>query len=422
MSLLLVVQAQVSALAQSESLGREGVMSAENTAVLFKQSGLKPDVVFTSLMTPCIESAQIVLAGMGMWSTPVSSSWRLNPRRCGLTVSADHRPIFPSHVSLPTIESACDLEQRVLPFWFDAAAPVLMRGKTVMISGHIDSLEVIARRLAPSVTLAPGVTVLIQVSRVLEGLGVEMLRPAEEKLSERELRKLRRAAGRETAAERAARKERNQRRKLRMHLKSSSSRTLSSAESNTSIMSSHVFSVPEEASCVESEGKVDADLTMNIVEETVKSDGVESTICVESDDNIDVDRIDTLNIVEETVKSNVMETTVDEGNQKSAVESNSCVEAEDKADADQTDALNIVEEPVMPNVMETTVDEGNRKSAVESNSCVEAEDKVHAEETVKPNVMETTVDEGNQKSTVESTSCVEAEDKVDADRIDTLNI
>ncbi|KAH0479053.1 MAG: uncharacterized protein KVP18_002752 [Porospora cf. gigantea A] len=317
------LKAQIDALAHDESLNSEGVISAKNTAVLFKQSGLKPDVVFTSLLTQCIETAQIVLAGMGMWSTPMSSSWRLNPRRRGVaSFAADHHQLFPLHVELPTTETLCDLEQRVLPFWFDAAAPALMRGKTVMLSGHIDSLEVIVRRLAPSVPLAPGAAVFIRVSHILEGLGVEVLRmahlAAEERLSDRELRKLRRAVGQETADERAARKERNQQRKLRMQLKSSSSRALSSAESNTSIhlmsdgpcMSSHVFSVPEEAICVESKNKVDADQNdaMNIVEEregvetTVEKDQkatVESTICAEFEDKVDVDQTDSVNVVEE---------------------------------------------------------------------------------------------------------------------------
>ncbi|KAH0479051.1 MAG: uncharacterized protein KVP18_002752, partial [Porospora cf. gigantea A] len=92
-----------------------------------------------------------------------------------------------------------------------------------------------------------------------------------------------------------------------------------------------------------------------------------------------------MNIVEEREG---VETTVEEGNQKATVESTVCAEFEDKVDVDQTDAIDIVEKRVQSEVIESTVDEGHQKATVESTICAESEDKVDADQTDAMNIVE----------------------------------
>jgi 2,3-bisphosphoglycerate-dependent phosphoglycerate mutase len=150
-----------------------------------KEAGLLPDVVHTSLLLRAIETADLALAELGLSWIPVRRSWRLNERHYGALQglnkaqtaasfgeeqvkvwrrSYDVRPPaiepsddrHPSHDRryaelppelLPGTECLKDVVDRMLPYWYDAIVPDLLRYSCVLVAAHGNSLRALVKHL-----------------------------------------------------------------------------------------------------------------------------------------------------------------------------------------------------------------------------------------------------------------------------------
>ena len=162
--------------------GRE---EARTAGQLLKAGGHAFDIVFTSVLTRAIRTANITLDELEQLWLPVQRSWRLNERHYGALqglnkaeTAAKHGddqvkiwrrayaiappPLTaddPRHPSrdrryhdvppsqLPLTESLKDTVARFLPYWNDAIAPQIRAGQHVLIAAHGNSLRALVKYL-----------------------------------------------------------------------------------------------------------------------------------------------------------------------------------------------------------------------------------------------------------------------------------
>jgi 2,3-bisphosphoglycerate-dependent phosphoglycerate mutase len=167
------------------SLSDRGRAEALRAAELLTQSGLRPDVVHTSVLSRAIETADIALDAAGLCWLPVRRSWRLNERHYGalqgkdkaqtrqqygdeqfmtwrrsydvpppplpdddpLSQASDPRYANLPDELLPRTECLRDVLQRLLPYWYDAIIEDLAVGRTCLIVAHGNSLRALAKHL-----------------------------------------------------------------------------------------------------------------------------------------------------------------------------------------------------------------------------------------------------------------------------------
>ena len=166
-------------------LSAAGAQEAVNGGKLLTQSGLRPGVVHTSVLTRAIQTANIALEEAGLLWLPVRRSWRLNERHYGALQGKDKArtrqefgdeqfmlwrrsydvppPPIPDddqysqagdvrYADLPPDarpRSEClkDVMARMLPYWYDAVVPDLVRAGTVLIVAHGNSLRALVKHL-----------------------------------------------------------------------------------------------------------------------------------------------------------------------------------------------------------------------------------------------------------------------------------
>ena len=166
-------------------LSEAGAQEARSGGKLLAQSGLRPDVVHTSVLTRAIQTADIALEEAGLLWLPVRRSWRLNERHYGALQGkdkartrqefgddqfmlwrrsydvppppiADDDPLSqsgdPRYAGLPPeirprTECLKDVVARMLPYWYDAVVPDLADGRTVLIVAHGNSLRALVKHL-----------------------------------------------------------------------------------------------------------------------------------------------------------------------------------------------------------------------------------------------------------------------------------
>jgi 2,3-bisphosphoglycerate-dependent phosphoglycerate mutase len=166
-------------------LSERGVREAIEAGRLIREAGLRPGVVHESLLLRAIQTTQHALAEMEMSWVPVKRSWRLNERHYGALQglnkqqtadqygeakvklwrrSYDVRPPeldpsdqrHPAHDAryaglppelLPSAESLQDVVERMLPYWYDAIVPDLLRHPCVLVSAHGNSLRALVKHL-----------------------------------------------------------------------------------------------------------------------------------------------------------------------------------------------------------------------------------------------------------------------------------
>jgi 2,3-bisphosphoglycerate-dependent phosphoglycerate mutase len=166
-------------------LSEAGKKEAVAAGVMLKDANFKFDIVFTSVLRRAIRTAWTALMESDNFSMPVINTWRLNERHYGglqglnkADTAAKYgddqvkiwrrsydvpppemSPDDPCHPSndplyrsvpksaLPGAESLKLTVDRVLPFWFDAIAPCIMSGKSVMVAAHGNSLRAICKYL-----------------------------------------------------------------------------------------------------------------------------------------------------------------------------------------------------------------------------------------------------------------------------------
>jgi 2,3-bisphosphoglycerate-dependent phosphoglycerate mutase len=170
---------------QDVPLSEHGDTEAIDSGRLMKEAGLLPEVVHTSLLLRAIETADLALAELGRSWIPVRRSWRLNERHYGALQglnkaqtaarygeeqvkvwrrSYDVRPPaiepsderHPSHDRryaelppelLPGAECLKDVVDRMLPYWYDAIVPDLLRYSCVLVTAHGNSLRALVKHL-----------------------------------------------------------------------------------------------------------------------------------------------------------------------------------------------------------------------------------------------------------------------------------
>ena len=170
---------------QECDLSPRGVDEAERGGRRLAAAGVEIDVVHTSLQNRAIRTANLALGEMDRAWVPVRRHWRLNERHYGdletrnkaetaaihgadqvqlwrrsydvPPPAIDHDdPRHPRHLArygrlpadvLPAGECLRDVVERMLPYWFDAIAPDLTGGATVLVAAHGNSLRALVKHL-----------------------------------------------------------------------------------------------------------------------------------------------------------------------------------------------------------------------------------------------------------------------------------
>jgi 2,3-bisphosphoglycerate-dependent phosphoglycerate mutase len=165
-------------------LSELGTAEATRAGELLAASGLKPDVLYTSVLSRAIQTANIALDVADRLWIPVKRSWRLNERHYGALQGkdkaqtleeygqeqfmtwrrsfdvpppelADDAEFSQSHDEryadidgeLPRTESLKLVIDRLLPYWQSDIVPDLASGKTVLITAHGNSLRALIKHL-----------------------------------------------------------------------------------------------------------------------------------------------------------------------------------------------------------------------------------------------------------------------------------
>ncbi|MDA8046235.1 MAG: 2,3-diphosphoglycerate-dependent phosphoglycerate mutase [Actinomycetota bacterium] len=166
-------------------LSDQGQKEARSAGALLSEAGLVVDRAHTSLLTRAIHTLELALGEMGQSWVPVARSWRLNERHYGGLTGLDKAatrekygdeqfrqfrrsfdvappPMEPGHPYdvrsdpryrhlpvdvMPTTECLADVIARMLPYWYDAIAPDLIEGRTVLVAAHGNSLRALIKHL-----------------------------------------------------------------------------------------------------------------------------------------------------------------------------------------------------------------------------------------------------------------------------------
>jgi 2,3-bisphosphoglycerate-dependent phosphoglycerate mutase len=161
-----------------------GKAEAARGGELLAASGLHPDVLYTSVLTRAIQTANIALEAADRLWIPVKRSWRLNERHYGALQGKDKAQTLeefgndqfmlwrrsfdvppppleddaefsqvddPRYVGIdgevPRTESLKLVIDRLLPYWDSDIVPDLRSGKTVLVTAHGNSLRGLVKHL-----------------------------------------------------------------------------------------------------------------------------------------------------------------------------------------------------------------------------------------------------------------------------------
>ena len=166
-------------------LAAKGAQEASAAGRLLIDSGLRPDIVHTSVLLRAIQTANVTLETAGLSWLPVRRSWRLNERHYGALQGkdkaqtreefgdeqfmiwrrsydvppppiADDDPLsqasdlryatLPPEIR-PRTECLKDVLVRMLPYWYDAIVPDLAAGRIVLVVAHGNSLRALVKHL-----------------------------------------------------------------------------------------------------------------------------------------------------------------------------------------------------------------------------------------------------------------------------------
>jgi len=165
-------------------LSEQGVGEAKRAGELLAASGLKPTVLYTSLLTRAIQTANLALEVADRLWIPVKRSWRLNERHYGalqgkdkaqtlaefgeekfmtwrrsfdvppppLDDDAEYSQAFDERYAdlgadNPRTESLALVIDRMLPYWESDIVPSLKAGETVLVTAHGNSLRALVKHL-----------------------------------------------------------------------------------------------------------------------------------------------------------------------------------------------------------------------------------------------------------------------------------
>lgn len=161
-----------------------GRSEAKRAGALLAESGLKPDILFTSVLKRAINTAHIALDQIDRNWIPTVRSWKLNERHYGALQGLDKAETLDKYgpeqfqtwrrsfdvppppieddnkysqahddryqdlgPALPKTECLKDVLIRMMPYWEEAIAPELRSGKTVLVTAHGNSLRALVKHL-----------------------------------------------------------------------------------------------------------------------------------------------------------------------------------------------------------------------------------------------------------------------------------
>ncbi|MDD7944797.1 phosphoglyceromutase [Microbacterium sp. NE2HP2] len=162
----------------------QGKAEAQRGGELLAEAGLLPDVLYTSVLSRAIQTAQIALDAADRLWIPVKRSWRLNERHYGALQGKDKAQTLaefgneqfmlwrrsfdvppppladddqysqvndPRYADIdgevPRTESLKLVIDRLLPYWESDIATDLRAGKTVLVTAHGNSLRALVKQL-----------------------------------------------------------------------------------------------------------------------------------------------------------------------------------------------------------------------------------------------------------------------------------
>ncbi|MCB2187105.1 MAG: 2,3-diphosphoglycerate-dependent phosphoglycerate mutase [Deltaproteobacteria bacterium] len=166
-------------------LSPRGEAEARRAGELLRQAELGFDLAYTSVLTRAIRTLWLVMEETKLVWAPQVAAWRLNERHYGAlqglnkaetaerhgkeqvavwrrsysTPPPPLEPMDPRHprfdpryagvdpASLPAAESLKDTLERVLPYWQGDIAPMLARGRRIIIAAHGNSLRALIKHL-----------------------------------------------------------------------------------------------------------------------------------------------------------------------------------------------------------------------------------------------------------------------------------
>lgn len=166
-------------------LSEKGLEEAREAGQTLKRDGYSFDIVYTSLLTRAIKTANVVLEELNLMWLPVERSWRLNERHYGalqglnkaetaekfgeaqvkiwrrayatppppLEITDERHPGNDARYArlgssaLPVTECLKDTVARFLPFWEDVIAPAVKGGQRVMVVAHGNSIRALVKFL-----------------------------------------------------------------------------------------------------------------------------------------------------------------------------------------------------------------------------------------------------------------------------------
>jgi 2,3-bisphosphoglycerate-dependent phosphoglycerate mutase len=165
-------------------LSEQGVGEAKNAGALLRNKNVLPDVLYTSLLTRAIQTANLALEEADLLWIPVKRSWRLNERHYGALQGMDKAQTLaqygpeqfqiwrrsfdvppppiendsewsqmddPRYIGIdgnvPATECLKDVIDRMVPYWTSDIVPDLKAGKTVLVTAHGNSLRALVKHL-----------------------------------------------------------------------------------------------------------------------------------------------------------------------------------------------------------------------------------------------------------------------------------
>jgi len=160
-------------------LSQRGISQANEAGALLKKAGIFPDRCFSSWLRRAIHTAQLALRELEWEQAEICKDWRLNERHYGAWQQRNKKEVEaeegterfvavrrgyetpppplasddPRHPRfdpkyrhldpslLPAAESLADTRRRVLACYYERIAPLLVRGETLLVSAHGNSLR-----------------------------------------------------------------------------------------------------------------------------------------------------------------------------------------------------------------------------------------------------------------------------------------
>ena len=165
-------------------LSEQGIAEAKRAGELIAESGLLPDILFTSVLTRAIQTADYALDVADRLWIDVKRSWRLNERHYGALQGLDKAETLEKYGpeqfqlwrrsfdvppppladdsewsqandpryaglgdDLPRTECLKDVIDRMLPYWESDITAEVATGKTVLVTAHGNSLRALVKHL-----------------------------------------------------------------------------------------------------------------------------------------------------------------------------------------------------------------------------------------------------------------------------------